>query len=702
MLSPELKIDDDFPSVTYDQWRELAERDLNGAPFDKRLVRRTYEGIEVQPIYTAQDWASGQDPLGFPGLPNFARGSRTLGAAKSGWDLRQEHSHPDLASARQAILDDLDGGVTSIVLKFDGAARAGLDPDHPAARDITGPRGLMVYSVSDLEALLSDVHLNMVGIVLDAGGAVVPAAALLAGLWQRRGISADVARGALNADPLGTLARDGVLPTSLEQALSTMAELAKWTEANYPHVTAVGVDTSVYHDAGASATQDLGFALATGVEYLRAMADAGIDVDAAARQMVFSISLGTHHFRAIAKLRAARQVWNRVVEACGGSPAARAMRLHARTARRVLTSRDPYVNLLRNTVAVFAAGVGGAESITSAPLDAAIGQPDASSRRIARNTLHVLQDETHLNRVIDPAGGSWYLDWLTDQMATKAWEFFQHIEQQGGMRKSLESGWVADQLDAAFAPRAKAIATRKDGITGVSEFPDVSESPVVREVPDLEKLRDEATQRIAKARQATPELEAIASSDHKMANIAKAAADGASIGQLADALGFRKDQASIPQIVSRPLAEPFELLRDASDAWMAAKGSRPKVFLANLGPVAHHTARATFSKNFFAAGGFETDSNNGFADAESAASAFKESGANIAVICSSDKLYPDLVPEAAAKLKAAGARTVVLAGNPADNEANWREAGVDRFIYIKCDVLATLRELLQEEGVLVG
>ncbi len=578
MLAPNFQLGDDFAPVTYDQWRELAEHDLKGAPFEKRLIKRTYEGIDIQPLYTKDHWPSSDDPLGLPGLPKFARGGKALGSAQMGFDLRQEHRHPDLVASNQAILDDLQGGVTSLLLKLDSAAACGLDPDDPRVGDSDGAGGIMVYTIDDLDAVLKDVEVGMVGIALDAGGAFTPAAALLAALWQRRGVSNDEARGSFAADPLGTLARDGKLPMSVDQALSAVAELAAWSARNFPQVTAIGVDTGVYHDAGASATQDLAFALATGVEYLRALTAADLEIDAAARQMLFTISLGTHHFRAIAKLRAARMLWYRVVEQCGGSAACEAMLIQGRTARRSLTARDPYVNLLRNTVSVFAAGVGGADIISSAPLDAAIGQPDASSRRIARNTLHVLQDESHLNRVIDPAGGSWYLDWLTEQMAVKSWEIFQQIERLGGMRQALESGWVAEQIDAAYAPRAKAIATRKDGVTGVSEFPDVGEEPVVRTPVDTASLRKIAAARLKKPRQPLPPISSVAA-------MVEAATAGATIGQIGAATGLHETNACAPPIAPRPLAEPFEQLRDASDAWLAAKGERPKVFLANMGPV---------------------------------------------------------------------------------------------------------------------
>jgi methylmalonyl-CoA mutase len=696
MLAPELTLKDDFPPVGYDEWRALAEADLQGAPFEQKLVTHTYEGIDVQPVYTRRDHPGEGDPEGFPGLPPFVRGSRPLGAVQAGWDLRQEHAHPDLVATNQAILEDLQGGVTSLLLRLDVAARNGLDPDDPAAAELAGRDGLMAYHVDDLDSALAGVHLHMIGVTLEAGAAFLPAAALLSALWRRRGVAPEKARGAFNADPLAVLARDGQLPVPPEKALALLAELATWTAKDYPQVTAVRVGTAPYHHAGATAAQDVAFGMATAVEYLRAMTGAGLSVDGAARQILFSISLGTHHFLALAKLRAARRLWWRVVSACGGSPAVGAMRVHARASKRVLTLRDPYVNLLRNTAACFAAGLGGAEAITSVPFDSAVGLPDAFSRRIARNTVLILQDEAHLHRVVDPAGGSWYLDWLTDRVAEKGWALFQEVERRGGMLEALRSGWVAEQIDSAFAPRAKDLARRKEGITGVSEFPDVAEKPVVRPAPDREALRKAAAERVARARQSS-----VATGGPSVATLVESAFQGASIGQLARALGFGTEPTAIPPLTPHPFAEPFEALRDASDSWQAAHGRRPRVFLANMGSAAHHTARATYAKNFFEAGGFEVIGTTGFKEADSAAKAFADSGATVAVICSSDKLYPDVVPQLAPKLKAAGARSVVLAGNPGANEPAWRAAGVDRFIFIKCDVLGTLRQMLREEGVLV-
>src|SRR5262245_8477662 len=250
MLESDFTLGDDFPPVGYDEWRALAEADLQGAAFEQKLVTQTYEGIDVQPVYTRRDRPGERDPDGFPGLPPFVRGANPLGAVRNGWDLRQEHAHPDPAATNQAILDDLQGGVTSLLLRLDLAARNGLDADDPAAADLAGRDGLMAYHVDDLDAALAGVHLDMIGVTLEAGAAFLPAAALLAALWRRRGVGPEQARGAFNADLLAVLARDGQLPVPPEEALDQMAGLAAWTANAYPHVTAVRVGTAPYHHAG--------------------------------------------------------------------------------------------------------------------------------------------------------------------------------------------------------------------------------------------------------------------------------------------------------------------------------------------------------------------------------------------------------------------------------------------------------------------
>lgn len=699
-IASELTIQDDFPPVSWQDWRTIVEETLNGAPFERRLVSHTPDGIDVQPLYTRELADSHRADPGDPGQAPFIRGADTTGAVIQGWDIRPEYSHPDRTGTNRAILEDLQGGATSVLIRLDRAASEGLDPADGTADGLVASGGVMIFSASDLADTLAGVHLSMVQIALDAGAAFLPAAAFLVDVWKQNGMGPRDARGAFNADPLAILARYGSLPVSVEAALGSLADLARWTDTQYPQVTAVSVNSAPWHDAGATPAQDIAFSVAAGIEYLRCMTAAGLDINRAAKQIVFRFCLGTHHFQAIAKLRAARAVWSRVIESCGGSGAAQAMRIHARIGNRVLTKRDPYVNLLRNTVAVFAAGLGGAETITSVPFDSLVGQPDAFSRRIARNTVLVLQEEAHLNRVLDPAGGSWFLDSLTNQTAEAAWKELQEIEQQGGLIAALRSGWAASRLNKSWQRREQEISHRKTGITGISEFPNVAESPVGHPVPDPGQLHLDAISRTAHRMNETA-MQGWATHGNRIDAAVDAARRGATIGQIARALDFHAEvQDQSPVLSPRRLAENFEQLRDASDRWQSARGRRPRVFLASLGPVAHHTARASWSKNFFEAGGFEVVSNDGFANAESAAAAFASSDADVAVICSSDKLYPDLVPSTAAQLRAAGARSIVLAGNPGDNESAWRSAGVDRFIFLKCDVLQTLRDVMQELGVL--
>ncbi|WP_442505265.1 methylmalonyl-CoA mutase family protein [Novipirellula sp. SH528] len=700
MNETSFKIADDFPPVDYQTWRDSVEADLKGVPFERKLVSHTYEGIDIQPVYTLADQLDGYDPSGFPGIARLIRGSRPLGHVLSGVDLRQEHAHPDLEVSNQVILSDLQGGVTSLQLRLDRATRCGSDYRDAEAASFVGDDGMMAYSVDDFAAALKGVQLPLVDLALDAGSAFVPAAATLVALWNRSDIAPEIARGAFNADPLQTLAAEGQLPTDADTALADMASLASWTSKTLPKVTAVSVDTSPYHDSGATAAEDIAFAMSTAVQYLRAMTDAGMSIDDAANQILFRFSLGTHHFLAIAKLRAARQMWSRILEASGATHVG--MKIHARTGNRVMTQRDPYVNLLRNSVSVFAALIGGVDSITSLPFDHAAGLPDNFSRRIARNTVLILQEESHLHRVMDPAGGSWFLEKLTSEIAAKAWEIFQEIEGQGGMLSALKSNRVADLIDNAYAPRAKDIAKRKEGITGVSEFPNLREESVQHPPPDMQSLRNAVNLR----HQSEPESASPVKPINRDAGLLPAcvamAQSGASIGQIGKALGFEPGKTSVNPIEAHAFAQPFEELRDASDAWMEANGKRPQIFSANIGPVAHFNARATYAKNFFEAGGFEMLENEGFADAATAAEAFAQSGTDVAVICSSDKLYADLAGSVATALKAAGANKVILAGHPGENEAAWKSAGVDEFIYIKCDVLGTLRKLLRDQEVLAS
>ncbi|WP_428933783.1 methylmalonyl-CoA mutase family protein [Streptomyces sp. ACT015] len=520
----------EFPAATHEQWQHLVTgvlrksgKEVSDDTAEDALSTVLEPGLRTRPLYTARDAAP--DP-GLPGFAPFVRGGRPDGNTAGGWDVRQRHATAD----GDAVLTDLENGVTSLWLVV-GESRGGIP-------------------VSALDRALDGVYLDLAPVVLDAGAETQAAADELLRIHQERGVAAQAVYGNLGADPLGHEARtgepfEGPAPVGLaERCVRT-----------HPGLRALTVDALPYHEAGGSAAQELGCALATGVAYLRELTGAGLGVGQALRQIEFRYAATADQFLTIAKLRAARRLWARVAEVCG-DPGAGAQRQHAVTSPVMMTRRDPWVNMLRTTVATLAAGVGGADAVTVLPFDQELGVPDGFARRIARNTSTILIEESHLSRVIDPAGGSWYVERLTDELAHAGWEFFQTVEQAGGQRAALRSGMVGDRLAETWAVRSANLAKRREPVTGVSEFPDLAEKPVVR-----------------------------------------APAPAAPTGGLPK---VRRDEA-------------YEALRARSDAHLAATGARPRVYLAALGPAAAHTARLTFASNLFQAGGIEPVTDGDFA-----------------------------------------------------------------------------------------
>jgi methylmalonyl-CoA mutase len=383
------------------------------------------------------------------------------------------------------------------------------------------------------------------------------------------------------------------------------------------------VDALPVHGAGASDAQELGFSLAAGVAYLRALTGAGLDLATAAGQLEFRYAATAEQFPTIAKLRAARLLWSRVTEACGR---ALPQYQHAVCSPAMLTRRDVHGNLLRGTVAGFAAGVGGADAVTVAPFDAALGTSERFSLRIARNTQSLLVQEAHLARVIDPAGGSWFVESLTRELAAAAWAFFQEIEAAGGVLAALDGGLVADRVAAVRERREEAVARCTAPITGVSEYADLAE-PVLEHRP-------------------VPE----------------------------------PPGGGLPRF--RP-AEPYETFRDRSDALLADTGTRPRAFLATLGPLAAYTVRAGFARSLLQAGGIETPEAGPTETTEDVVAAFRQAGTPVAVLCSTDALYAERASDTAAALRAAGARHVLLAGKA-------EVPGVDGYLAAGCDALAVI------------
>jgi len=654
----ELKLALDFSAATREDWRKLVDGVLKGRPFEK-LVSKTYDELRIEPLYSPAAYAR---PL--------------AGRMAASWQILQRIEHPDAAAANAQALQDLENGATGLSLVFGGAVGS---YDHGIAA-----------SEDALARVLDGVHLDA-GIVLelDLSPFAKKVAGDIGGLLQGRGLAAASAEIRFGFDPLGAMAHNGWTPLRWKDMAPLFATLiADLAGAGFKGPFAAA-DARPVHAAGGSEAQELAFALAVAVTYLRAMEKGGIALDTARRMIFFRLAADADQFLSIAKFRALRKLWMRVEEACELTPASAFVA--AETAWRMMTRRDPHVNILRTTMAAFSAALGGANAITVLPFTAALGLPDPFARRLARNTQLLLMEEAHIAKVTDPGAGSGAIEDLTLQLCHAAWQLFQEIERAGGAAAALESSLLQDKVAAIRAERESAVAHRTDVLTGTTEFPNIAEAPV-------------------------------------------SVLDAAPIS-LPPPPPNRIEVKPLPCV---RLAEPFERLRDASDRMLAASGSRPKIFLANLGHPSDFVARARFAKNFFESGGIEVVTNDGFAvsplpvgersapqapdegvsrphdrnpssapppsavdrapatgevktNFAALVAAFKASGTKLACLCSADQVYAREALDAAKTLVRAGASHIYLAGRPYEQEPSLRKAGVQTFIYAGCDALATLQ-----------
>ncbi len=616
---PVAKLAQDFAPASRADWLKLVEKVLKGGDFERRLVSKTADGIPVQPLYERGEAAKAA-PRPVP-----------VRALATGWDVRQRHAGADPKAVNTAVLEDLEGGVTSLLLQFAAPGQAGL----PATAEA-------------LSVVLSGVLLDVAGIALDAREAAPAMGRALLAVWNTAGIAENQRQGAFNFDPLGTLAVAGTLSQTAENALQAAAALVRDTAA-LPHVSALLADGRPYHEAGASEAQELAAMLATLVAYLRACEAAGLSPSAALGKIAVGLSADADLFATMAKLRAARRLVARVAEACGAQAAGAAVPFAVSTSERMLARRDPWVNILRTATAAAGAAFGGATSVTVLPFTWALGEPDGFARRVARNTHIVLQEESSLAKVADPAGGSFYIEHLSDDFAKAAWALFQAIEAQGGMLAVLRDGSWQARIGKTAAERAQRIATGREQLTGVSTFP---------------RLGD----------------------------------DGVTVSPRSAAPGLTKGVETVAAFTPTRLAAPFEALRDAADAFKARTGKAPQIFLASLGELAVHSARTTWIRNFLAAGGIEAVGGEGALTSADVGRQFTESGAAIACLCSSDAVYGELGEASASLLKTAGAAKVLMAGRPKD-EAPFKAAGVDAFVYAGVDAVAVLQRLHADLGV---
>ncbi len=627
----------DFAAPSRRDWLDAVEGVLRGKDFDRTLVTTTADGIDIQPLYTSADTDTSTDPAGLPGFSLFERGASLSPRPHGMWDIRAVVDHPDIVAANAAALRELNNGATSIELVLDLAG--------------TG-NGVSIRSITELAAVLDGVLADVAPVSIRAGAHAGVVARWLTELFEDSGVTP--AGGDLGLDPLGTLTGTGVLPQGLDGAWAEMADVMTSQPVQNRSLRPARVSSVAVHNAGATDAQELAWLLAAGTDTLRALSAQGIPVTDAASQLTFDLTADVDVFATVAKLRALRWAWSSVLTESGlADVGSGVISITARSAWRSLTTVDPWGNLLRGTAATFGAVIGGADAVVVAPFDGGDERGSPLGSRMARNTQLLLQDESGLGRVCDPAGGSWFIESLTEQLLHAAWSEFQRIERQGGATNVVFDGSLRSAMEASSQAQAQRVADRRHPITGVTEFPLLDETRP--EPPSAVPPDDRAPVTIP--------------------------------GQ----------PTTAEPLVGKRLSEPFEALRRAA----AAADQRPTVWLATLGPVASHTARASFATNLFATGGIATasDSDAPTDNPQDVAAAFSASGLSVACICGADADYASSAGQAALALTQAGATKIYLAGRPGEYESAWRDAGIDSFIAIGTDVLSTMTELHHHLGL---
>lgn len=625
MADSKEKLFSQFPPVSYDTWRAKVDADLKGVPFEKKLVWRTNEGFQVQPMYQRADIENFKTLDSNPGEYPYVRGTRD----NNHWLVRQEIIADDLAEANAKALDVLGKGVTSLGFKV-------KEPTREA-----------------VAAMLEGVDLKKVEVNFSCcPRCSVELVQALAEVLKEKG-AMDAFRGSVEYNPLKPAFRHGaeVNTVNVTETAKALLEEAR----GIPGLKVLSVNSDIFNNAGAYIYQELGYALAWGAQWLTLLTDAGVDASEAACRIKFNMGISSNYFMELAKFRAARMLWAQIARQYGADEEACKMECHAVTSRFNQTLFDAHVNLLRSQTEAMSAALAGVDSITVTPFDTPYQTPDEFSQRIARNQQLLLKEESHLDKVADPAGGSYYVETLTVSLAKEAWKLFMEVDDNGGFFSCVNAGKIQEAVNASCRKRHDDMARRKEALLGTNQFPNFNEFAA----------------------------EKIKSGSSAAAELATVEGVPAETGKGCGCKGECSTDAARTLCDTR-MASDFELLRLATEK----APNRPKVFMLTIGNLAMRLARAQFSSNFFGCAGYEIIDNIGFDSVQAGIDAALEKGADIVVLCSSDDEYATFAPEAFRLLD--GRAEFVVAGAPACTD-DLKALGIENFIHVRSNVLDTLR-----------
>lgn len=715
---------DEFTPPTWEEWVDACNALLKGKPFDKFMYTKTYEGITFDPIYT---WRTGPVAMDknlptddYPGMGDFLRGATVNGYKKAPWGIAQACDETLPKENNELLKHEIDKGSTVYNVRLDSASTDGVDVKDA---EKPGDTGVSITTLEDMATLLDGLDLDTYPFMMYCGPSSVRMIALAVAALKAKGKDTSKLHGIIGANPLSQLAKNGTLPKPLSACYDDMADSIRWTRKYAPNLRTIMPRSEVFSRGGANAVQEVAYTFAMAVEYIREMEKRGISIHDIAQSINFGFNVGTIFFIEIAKLRAAREVWANIMKAFGADEADRSCKIHSRPAYFYRTIFDAGVNMLRNTTAMFSAVVGGVDTYENEPYDETVRKGDEFSRRIARNAHIVLQEEFGMLRPIDPSGGSWALEHLTIEMAHKIWAEFQKIESMGGFTAALKAGYPQEQILDILKQRFKALDFRKDWAVGNNMYPNMAEELIEPRPEDTKTLKKMLSGGVEAYRKdidkeylgkKLEELEA-APVDEKLAKAIEAFSAGATQNEVYKAITPDGEPEKVRIISEHRWTERFERLRFDTENYKKETGKNVEVFLANMGRIPQHKARADFSTSFLQVGEFNVHLNNGFQDDEGkpgsrwdkCVEALKKgcddkgTPYDCAVICSKDDTYPEDVPALAPRLKEVlGKGKLFLAGAaPKDLEQKYRDAGIDDFISVKANCYEIIRDLQRAKGM---
>jgi len=633
-----------FPPVSTSEWEARITDDLKGADYQKKLIWKTSEGFEVKPYYRDEDTQGIAFMNAAPGEYPYVRGSHTQ---SNDWQIRQDIETDDIEEANRLAVDAVKRGATGLGL---------------VAEDISTDK--------DVEDLLKGISLKDVAIHFGAASSYPSLIKVIAAYIKSQKLAADKVRGSFDFDPISYLLLNGDFWKSEKSDMAEVATMVKLGKELMPSMKVINVNGHYFNSAGATMVQELGFALASGAEYLTLTAKAGIPVDDVAQRMMFSFGVGSNYFMEIARLRAARLLWAKIVEQYKPQDeASMQMWIHSNTSAWNKTLFDPYVNLLRTTTEAMSAIIGGTQSLSILPFDTFYKDPDEFSNRLARNQQIILKEEVYLDKVVDPAAGSYYIENLTQLIAEAAWKVFLLIEEKGGMIEAVKAGYVQDLVEKSAGQRLDDIANRRIIQLGTNQYPNPEEQM-------LEKIHfAEEDEMEEEELYADEDMEVEDDEDDETPTTYK-------------------------KLVLFGGSDAFDQLRLATEQFVADGNKKPAVFLFNIGNLAMRKARAMFTTNFFGCAGYEIHDNLGFNSIDEGVKAALASKSEVVVICSSDDEYATLGPEICQKLKKANKELIlVVAGYPKEILDMLKQEGVEEFIHVRSNLLETLEKFQEKLGI---